>query len=60
MEVRIAEQVASKSQAFFHAMTSHDVLMDQLKQTLTVLKALRKNINEIDKNLVNNSLEVLR
>lgn len=41
-------------------MTSHDVLMDQLKQTLTVLKALRKNINEIDKKLVNNSLEVLR
>ena len=38
VEVRIAEQVASKSQAFFHAMTSHDALMEQLTQTITVLK----------------------
>ncbi|XP_058809488.1 vacuolar protein sorting-associated protein 54 isoform X2 [Phymastichus coffea] len=60
VEVKIAEQVASKSQAFFHAMTSHDVLMDQLRQTLTVLKALRQNIHEIDSNIVKNSLQVLR
>ncbi|KOC70138.1 Vacuolar protein sorting-associated protein 54 [Habropoda laboriosa] len=60
VEVRIAEQVASKSQAFFHAMTSHDALMEQLTQTITVLKALRKNIHQVDKHLVNNSLEILR
>ncbi|XP_023287854.1 vacuolar protein sorting-associated protein 54 [Orussus abietinus] len=60
VEVRIAEQVASKSQAFFHAMTSHDALMEQLTQTITVLKALRENIHQIDKNLVTDSLEVLR
>ena len=59
VEVRIAEQVASKSQAFFHAMMSHDVLMEQLTQTITVLKALRKNIHEIDQSLVNNSLNIL-
>ncbi|XP_029041161.1 vacuolar protein sorting-associated protein 54 [Osmia bicornis bicornis] len=60
VEVRIAEQVASKSQAFFHAMTSHDALMEQLTQTITVLKALRKNIHQVDKHLVNDSLEILR
>ncbi|CAK9797671.1 Vacuolar protein sorting-associated protein 54 [Anthophora plagiata] len=60
VEVRIAEQVASKSQAFFHAMTSHDVLMEQLTQTITVLKALRKNIHQVDKHLVKDSLEILR
>ncbi|KAF7996326.1 hypothetical protein HCN44_001958 [Aphidius gifuensis] len=60
VEVRIAEQVASKSQAFFHAMTSHDALMEHLTQTITVLKALRKNIHEIDDSLVINSLNVLR
>ncbi|OAD53014.1 Vacuolar protein sorting-associated protein 54 [Eufriesea mexicana] len=60
VEVRIAEQVASKSQAFFHAMTSHDALMEQLAQTITVLKALRKNIHQVDKHLVNDSLEILR
>uniref|UniRef100_V9IDF4 Vacuolar protein sorting-associated protein 54 n=1 Tax=Apis cerana TaxID=7461 RepID=V9IDF4_APICE len=59
VEVRIAEQVASKSQAFFHAMTSHDALMEQLTQTITVLKALRKNIHQVDKYLVNDSLEIL-
>lgn len=60
VEVRIAEQVASKSQAFFNAMTSHDALMEQLSQTITVLKALRENIHQVDKYLVKNSLEVLR
>jgi vacuolar protein sorting-associated protein 54 len=60
VEVKIAEQVASKSQAFFHAMTSHDVLMEQLTQTITVLKALRQSIHGIDENPVKNSLDVLR
>ncbi|XP_066592253.1 vacuolar protein sorting-associated protein 54 isoform X2 [Prorops nasuta] len=59
VEVRIAEQVASKSQAFFHAMTSHDALMEQLTQTITVLKALRKNIRQVDQYLVKDSLEIL-
>ncbi|XP_031829254.2 VPS54 subunit of GARP complex scat [Nomia melanderi] len=60
VEVKIAEQVASKSQAFFHAMTSHDALMEQLTQTITVLKALRKNIHQVDRHLVNDSLDILR
>lgn len=60
MEVRIAEQVSSKSQAFFHAMSSHDVLMEQLTKTLKVLQASRKNIHEIDENLVQNPLQVLK
>lgn len=60
VEVRIAEQVASKSQAFFHAMTSHDALMEQLTQTITVLKALRKNIHQVDKHLVKDSLGILK
>ncbi|XP_043498627.1 vacuolar protein sorting-associated protein 54 [Polistes fuscatus] len=60
VEVRIAEQVASKSQAFFNAMTSHDALMEQLSQTITVLKALRENIHQVDKYLVKNSLKVLQ
>lgn len=60
VEVRIAEQVASKSQAFFHAMTSHDALMEQLTQTITVLKALRKNIHQVDQHLVKDSLDILR
>ena len=41
-------------------MTSHDALMEQLTQTITVLKALRKNIHQIDESLVKDSLKVLR
>ncbi|KAJ8669831.1 hypothetical protein QAD02_001090 [Eretmocerus hayati] len=60
VEIKIAEQVASKSQAFFHAMTSHDALMDQLTKTLRVLRSLRSNIHVIDQNVVNKSLQILR
>jgi vacuolar protein sorting-associated protein 54 len=41
VEVQIAQQVAQKSEAFFLAMTSHDALMEQLTQTINVVKALR-------------------
>lgn len=41
VEVQIAQQVAQKSEAFFHAMTSHDVLMEQLGQTISLVKKLR-------------------
>jgi vacuolar protein sorting-associated protein 54 len=41
VEVQIAQQVAQKSEAFFIAMTSHDALMEQLTQTINVVKALR-------------------
>lgn len=41
VEVQIAQQVAQKSDAFFHAMTSHDTLMEQLGQTVAIVKTLR-------------------
>jgi len=60
VEVQIAQQVSQKSDAFFHAMTSHDVLMDQLGQTIGIVKTLREKIQNIDKNLVANSLLILK
>ncbi|PNF33403.1 Vacuolar protein sorting-associated protein 54 [Cryptotermes secundus] len=60
VEVQIAQQVAQKSEAFFHAMTSHDALMEQLTQTVTVVKALRDKIHHIDNSLVRDSLNILR
>ena len=41
VEVQIAQQVAQKSEAFFHAMTSHDALMEQLTHTINVVRSLR-------------------
>ncbi|KAK9507876.1 hypothetical protein O3M35_007645 [Rhynocoris fuscipes] len=60
VEVQIAQQVAQKSEAFFHAMTSHDVLMEQLGQTITVVKKLREKIHKIDKDLVTDSLSIIK
>jgi vacuolar protein sorting-associated protein 54 len=40
VEVQIAQEVEQKSEAFFHAMISHDALMKQLTQIITVSKHL--------------------
>ncbi|KAG8231895.1 hypothetical protein J437_LFUL011728 [Ladona fulva] len=60
VEVQIAHQVAQKSEAFFEAMSSHDALMEQLTQTISVVKSLREKIHHIDKVLVKDSLEILK
>ncbi|XP_067009961.2 vacuolar protein sorting-associated protein 54 [Anabrus simplex] len=60
VEVQIAQQVAHKSDAFFHAMTSHDALSEQLMQTVGVVRALREKIRHIDKTLVEDSLNILK
>ncbi|BES94082.1 Vacuolar protein [Nesidiocoris tenuis] len=60
VEVLIAQQVAQKSDAFFHAMASHDTLMEQLDQTISTVKSLRNKISKIEKDVVNNSLLVLK
>lgn len=59
VEVQIAHQVAQKSDAFFVAMTSHDVLMEQLGQTIAVVKTFREKIKRIDNSLVKDSLRIL-
>lgn len=40
-EVHIAKQISMRSEAFFHAMTSHDALMDQLTDVITCVCELR-------------------
>ncbi|XP_047119390.1 vacuolar protein sorting-associated protein 54 [Schistocerca piceifrons] len=60
VEVQIAHQVAHKSEAFFHAMTSHDALSEQMSQTINDVRALREKIQHIDKSVVKDSLQILR
>ncbi|XP_071445238.1 vacuolar protein sorting-associated protein 54 isoform X2 [Hetaerina americana] len=60
VEVQIAHQVSQKSEAFFEAMSSHDALMEQLTQTISVVKTLREKIHHIDKVLVKDSLGIMR
>ncbi|XP_029656630.2 vacuolar protein sorting-associated protein 54-like [Octopus sinensis] len=41
VEVQIGEQISLRSEAFFHAMTSHDELQDYMQVTCQAIKLLR-------------------
>lgn len=41
VEVQIAKQISVKSDAFFHAMSSHEKLQDYLLETCKAVKQLR-------------------
>lgn len=41
VEVQIGEQISMRSEAFFHAMTSHDELQDYMQVTCRAIKQLR-------------------
>ncbi|XP_053666941.1 vacuolar protein sorting-associated protein 54 [Anopheles marshallii] len=60
VEVLIAKQVADKSSAFFHAMTSQDAIMEQMTDALANVKRLRGKIQQIDDMIVKESLQVIR
>ncbi|KAK3932956.1 Vacuolar protein sorting-associated protein 54 [Frankliniella fusca] len=60
VEVQIAHQVAHKSDAFFMAMRSHDALMEQMTETIDVVKALRGSVRHLDQTLVQDSLRILK
>ncbi|XP_049278060.1 vacuolar protein sorting-associated protein 54 [Anopheles funestus] len=60
VEVLIAKQVADKSSAFFHAMTSQDAIMEQMTDALANVQRLRGKIQQIDDMIVKESLQVIR
>ena len=41
VEVQIAQQISRRSEAFFHAITSHDELQEKMKSTCRNIKYLR-------------------
>lgn len=59
VEVQIAQQVSQKSSAFFHAMTSQDTIMAEMGAATTNVRRLRRNIQQIDATLVNDSLQII-
>lgn len=59
VEVHIAKQVSQKSAAFFHTMTSHDTIMEQMGIACTEVRSLRSKIQNIDKALSKDSLKLL-
>ncbi|GBM51076.1 Vacuolar protein sorting-associated protein 54 [Araneus ventricosus] len=59
-EVHIAKQISMRSEAFFHAMTSHDALMDQLSDVIKCVCDLRERIHVIEEVLVTGPMKILR
>lgn len=59
VEVQIAKQVSQKSGAFFHAMTSHDTIMEQMGVACNEVRSLRNKVQKIDKTLAKDSLKLL-
>ncbi|XP_071079341.1 vacuolar protein sorting-associated protein 54-like [Haliotis cracherodii] len=59
VEVQIAKQISIKSEAFFHAMTSHDELQDQLLHTCQAIKQLRDKVHSLDDRLAVGSLNIM-
>lgn len=59
VEVQIAKQVAQKSGAFFHAMTSHDTIMEQMGIACNEVRNLRSKVHHVDKTLAKDSLKLI-
>lgn len=59
VEVQIARQVSQKSGAFFHAMTSHDTIMEQMGTACQEVGNLRSKIKVVDTDLSQDPLKLL-
>lgn len=59
VEEEIAHQVSQKSGAFFHAMTSHDTIMEQMGTASTEVRTLRSKVQKVDKTLATDSLRLI-
>lgn len=59
VEVHIAKQVSQKSSAFFHAMTSHDTIMEQMGNACKEVRRLRSQVQNLDSTLSKNPLNLL-
>lgn len=60
VEVKIAQQVAQKSAAFFHAMTSQDAIMSEMQEAAKRVKALRSALRTLNETVVVDTFRVLR
>ncbi|VDI22077.1 vacuolar protein sorting-associated protein 54 [Mytilus galloprovincialis] len=60
IEVHIARQISTKSDAFFQAMSSHDKLQEDMMKTCQSIKQLRHKVQQIDEVLAKGSLKVIK
>lgn len=60
VEVKIAHQVSQKSAAFFHAMTSQDAIMAEMKEAASNVRELRASLCTLHQSAVVDSFRVMR
>ncbi|CAK1601072.1 unnamed protein product [Parnassius mnemosyne] len=59
IEMKISKQVAQKSDAFFHAMLSHDTIMEQMARAVKTVQNTRCNITTVKRNLTECPLQLI-
>ncbi|KAI5633165.1 vps54-like protein domain-containing protein [Phthorimaea operculella] len=59
IEMKISKQVAQKSDAFFHAMLSHDTIMEQMAKAVRTVQLTRQNITQVKGNLTQGPLNLV-
>lgn len=59
IEMKISKQVAQKSDAFFHAMLSHDTIMEQMAKAVKTVQCTRCNITTVKQNLTDCPLKLI-
>lgn len=59
VEMKISKQVAQKSDAFFHAMLSHDTIMEQMARAIKTVKITRMEIINVKNNLTSSPLKLI-
>ncbi|XP_033735707.1 vacuolar protein sorting-associated protein 54-like [Pecten maximus] len=60
VEVHIAKQISTKSDAFFQAMSRQDKLQENMLQTCQTIKRLRDRVKTIDDYLAKGSLKIIK
>ncbi|XP_014669126.1 PREDICTED: vacuolar protein sorting-associated protein 54-like [Priapulus caudatus] len=60
VEVQLAKMISLRSDAFFHAMTSHDQLQSNMLATCHSIKHLRDRVHTIDKVFVEGPLKIMK
>ncbi|XP_034826857.1 vacuolar protein sorting-associated protein 54 [Maniola hyperantus] len=59
VEMKISKQVAQKSDAFFHAMLSHDTIMEQMARAVKTVQVTRKDVAGVKQNLTESPLKLI-
>jgi vacuolar protein sorting-associated protein 54 len=59
VEIQISKQVYQKSSSFFHAMTSQDAIMEEMRRATTNVKKLREKLANIDDVVVRQSFNII-